>query len=597
MQIAGTPLVNDLKPFEQLSNMDVLFLIPARAGSKGVPEKNVKTVGGIPLVGRAARVAREACRRVGGKGRVICSTDGSEIAEAARHWGAEVPFLRPASLASDSARTIDVVFHALDCLGEDFDTVVLIQPTSPLVEGRDVVGALEAYRRTGSPVVSVCENEHPVEWFFRMDDSGKLMPILASEATHQRQGFSSSYRLNGGVYVAPVSVLRDRESFLTAETRGFVMPADRSVDVDTEFDLLRAESIIESRELPVIDIAGREVGPGRPCFIIAEAGVNHNGDLELAQRLIDAAVAAGTDAIKFQTFKAELLTTPEAPKASYQKETTGSGESQLKMIKRLEFPQEVFGDLKLYAERRGVMFLSTPFDRESADYLDSIGMPAIKVPSGEITNHRFLAHVSGKGKPLIVSTGMSSLEEVDEAMSVIRGAGDPPVVLLHCVSNYPAAAADVNLRAMQTMARAFQVPVGYSDHVLGNEAAFAAAALGACVIEKHFTLDRSLPGPDHRASLEPNELSALVRGIRAVESALGDGCKRPAASETDTAAAARKSLVAARDIAAGTVLSEEMIAVKRPGTGIPPSMLERVLNRRLCRDVVKDSLLTLDDLA
>ena len=572
-------------------------MIPARAGSKGVPGKNVKAVGGIPLVGRAARVAREACRRVVGKGRVICSTDGSEIAEIARRWGAEAPFLRPAPLASDTARTIDVIFHALDNLAEDYDTVVLIQPTSPLVEARDVVGALEVYRATGSPVMSVCENEHPPEWSFRMDESGKLIALLGGEAKHQRQGFSTSYRLNGAIYVAPVSVLRERESFLTADTRGFVMPTDRSVDVDTEFDLRHAESILANREVPVIDIGGRAVGPGRPCFIIAEAGVNHNGDLGLAHRLIDAAVAAGADAVKFQTFKAELLTTPAARKAAYQKETTGSGESQLEMIKRLEFPMEVFRDLQQYAERRGVMFLSTPFDSESADYLDSIGMPAIKVPSGEITNHRFLTHVSGMGKPLIVSTGMSSLEEVDEAMGVIRRAGDPPVVLLHCVSNYPAAAADVNLRAMQTMARALQTPVGYSDHVLGNEAAFAAVALGACVIEKHFTLDRTLPGPDHRASLEPNELAALVQGIRAVESALGDGRKRPAASEADTAAVARKSLVAARDISAGTVLSEELIAVKRPGTGMPPSMLERVLNRTLRRDVAKDSLLTLDDLA
>jgi len=576
--------------------LKVLFLIPAREGSKGFPGKNIKTLGGVPLVGRAVRIAREACRQFGENGRVICSTDAPQIAEIAKNWGADTPFFRPALLASDAARTIDVVFHALDCLPEAYDTVVLIQPTSPLVEVQDVLGAIEIYKNTGSPVVSVCENEHPLEWSYRMDESGNLISIIPVEPQYQRQGCSPSYRLNGAIYIAPTQVLKTRESFLVENTRGFIMPVERSVDIDSVCDLQRAEWILANKELPALQIGDRQVGPGRPCFIIAEAGVNHNGEKELAHRLIDAAVTAGADAVKFQTYKAELVMTPDAPKAAYQKDATGSAESQLEMVKRLEFPLEVFRDLKQYAESRGIMFLSTPFDYESADYLDSLGVPAIKVPSGEITNHPFLAHLSRKGKPLIVSTGMSTLEEVDEAICVLRDAGDPPIVLLHCVSNYPAAPADVNLRAMQTMAKAFQVRVGYSDHVLGNEVAFAAVAMGACVVEKHFTLDRNLPGPDHRASLEPDELAALVQGIRMVEKALGDGCKRPAAGEADTAAAARKSLVAARDILAGTVLSLDMIAVKRPGTGLPPSMLDFVLGRKLRRDVAKDSLLTLDDL-
>ncbi|MGD0516141.1 MAG: N-acetylneuraminate synthase [Thermoguttaceae bacterium] len=346
----------------------------------------------------------------------------------------------------------------------------------------------------------------------------------------------------------------------------------------------------------IIEIGGKKVGLDQPCFIIAEAGVNHNGDLDMALQLVEAARAVGADAVKFQTFRAEKLASALAVKASYQVETTGAAESQLQMLKRLELSPQSHSDLIAHCRGQGIIFLSSPFDEESADFLETLQVPAFKIPSGEIVNIPFLSQVARKGKPIILSTGMATLGEVETAVNTIREAGNPGLVLLHCVSNYPAAPADVNLRAMQTMAKAFQVPVGYSDHVLGNEVAFAAVAMGACVVEKHFTLDRNLPGPDHRASLEPDELTALVQGIRTVEKALGDGCKRPAASEADTAAAARKSLVAAKDILAGTVLSLDMIAVKRPGTGLPPSMSDFVLGRKLRRNVAKNSLLTLDDL-
>jgi N-acetylneuraminate synthase len=346
-----------------------------------------------------------------------------------------------------------------------------------------------------------------------------------------------------------------------------------------------------------VPIGERAVGAGQPCFIIAEAGVNHNGDLALAKRLVDAAVAAGADAVKFQTFTAERLASAAAPKAKYQVETTDPGESQFEMLKRLELPPQAHRELLAYCQGVGILFLSSPFDEQNADLLESLGVPAFKIPSGEIVNLPYLRHVAGKRRPLIVSTGMATLGEVEMAVRTIEESGNPGVVLLHCVSNYPARAADVNLCAMETMARAFRVPVGYSDHVPGNEVAFAAVALGACVIEKHFTLDRSLPGPDHRASLEPGELAALARGVRTVESALGDGRKRPAASEADTAAVARKSLVAARDLTAGTVLTDEMIAVKRPGTGLPPAMLPYVLGRKVRRPLQKDTLLTLEDMA
>lgn len=343
----------------------------------------------------------------------------------------------------------------------------------------------------------------------------------------------------------------------------------------------------------LLDIAGRKVGPGHPCFVIAEAGVNHNGSPELTFQLVDVAVKAGADAIKFQTFKAERLVTLAAPKADYQKQTTDAGESQYEMLHRLELSTDTHRALLTYCRQKNIIFMSTPFDEESADFLTILDIAVFKIPSGEITNFPFLSHVARKNKPMIVSTGMAYLSEVEAAVRVIRES-NPHFALLHCVSNYPANPADVNLRAMHTMAAAFGVPVGYSDHTPGIEVAIAAAALGACVIEKHFTLDRALPGPDHQASLEPDELTSLVRSIRTVEVALGHGRKEPTASEFNTAQVARRSLVAAQDIPIKTVLTEELIALRRPGTGLPPSLQPYLIGRTTRQPIPEGSLLTLE---
>ena len=346
-----------------------------------------------------------------------------------------------------------------------------------------------------------------------------------------------------------------------------------------------------------VRIGERVVGAGQPCFVIAEAGVNHNGSLEMARRLVDAAVHAGADAVKFQTFRAEKAISPAAPKAAYQVETTGAGESQLEMVRKLELPPQAFRDLKSHCAQRGILFLSTPFDEESADLLESLGMAAFKVPSGEITNLPFLEHVARKGKPLIVSTGMSDLEEVRTAVECVRRVGARELALLHCVSSYPAPAASINLRAMETLRQTFGVPVGFSDHTLGIAVPLAAVALGACIVEKHLTLDCKLPGPDQRASLEPGNFAAMVEGIRAVESSLGDGVKRPAAEERNTAEVARRSLVAACAIPAGTVLRAEHIAILRPGTGLAPALRAQVIGRRARRDIPAGTLLTWEVLA
>ncbi|WP_347267860.1 N-acetylneuraminate synthase [Paracoccus sp. (in: a-proteobacteria)] len=320
-------------------------------------------------------------------------------------------------------------------------------------------------------------------------------------------------------------------------------------------------------------------------FIIAEIGVNHNGSPDLARRLIDAAVAARADAVKFQTFRAEDLVTPDARKAAYQVANTGDGGSQFDMLKALELTEAQFADLAAYCDRAGIQFLSTPFSEAAADLLERVGVDAYKIGSGDLTHLPLLAHVAAKGKPIILSTGMGTLAEVESALASIAAAGNPPVSLLHCVSNYPAAVEDCNLAAMETMARAFGRPVGWSDHSEGAAISWAAVARGATIIEKHITLDCDLPGPDHRASMEPADFAGFVAGIRAIEAAIGNGIKAPTAAELKTAEVARRSLVAARDLPAGHVLTAADIRIMRPGHGLKPRMLPMVAGLRLVRNV------------
>jgi N-acetylneuraminate synthase len=332
-------------------------------------------------------------------------------------------------------------------------------------------------------------------------------------------------------------------------------------------------------------------------FIIAEAGVNHNGSLDLALRLVDAAKASGADAVKFQTFRAELLVTRSAHKAPYQGRTTATTESQFEMLRRLELDAAAHRRLIDHCQDVGIQFLSSPFDIESADLLAAMNVPLYKVPSGEITNLPFLQHLARKGRPLILSTGMSTLGEVEEAVRVLQSAGAPQVTLLHCVTEYPAPYAEVNLRAMQTLKVAFGLPVGYSDHAPGIFIGIAAVALGAEVIEKHFTLDRSLPGPDHAASLEPAELQQMVAAIRQVESALGTGIKAPAPCELPNLPVARKSVVAARSLPAGHQLAATDLDIKRPGNGLAPKFLPALIGRTLGKAVVRDELIVWNHLA
>jgi N,N'-diacetyllegionaminate synthase len=330
-------------------------------------------------------------------------------------------------------------------------------------------------------------------------------------------------------------------------------------------------------------------------LIIAEAGVNHNGELAMARRLVELAAQAGADVVKFQTFRADRLASPQAPMADYQRRNLGAADSQLEMLRRLELSPQMHQELHAHAGRCGIEFLSTGFDCDSVDFLMRLGVSRLKIPSGEITNLPYLRHVGRQGKPIVLSTGMATLAEVEAALSVLETAGTARehITVLHCTTEYPAPMADVNLRAMNTIRETFDVAVGYSDHTSGIEVAVAAVALGATIIEKHFTLDRSLPGPDHAASLEPQELAALVRAVRNIEQALGDGIKRPAPSELGNRAVARQSLVAARAIRAGETFSAANVTVKRPGGGLSPMRWDEVLGRTARRDFAADEPLEL----
>lgn len=331
----------------------------------------------------------------------------------------------------------------------------------------------------------------------------------------------------------------------------------------------------------------------KKVFIIAEAGVNHNGSIELAKKLIDVACESGADAVKFQTFKAKKLVSKNAQKADYQKQTTDNSESQFEMIKKLELDLDTHKELISYCKAKNIMFLSTPFDHDSIELLSSLGLEIFKIPSGEITNLPYLKHIGKLDRKVILSTGMSDIGEIEDALDVLINAGTKKenIIVLHANTMYPTPMEDVNLKAMVTIGNTFDIAFGYSDHTLGIEVDIAAVAMGACCIEKHFTLDCNMEGPDHKASLEPKELKAMVKAIRNIELALGSSIKKPSKSEIPNMQVARKSIVAKLDIKKGEILTEEKITIKRPGNGINPMRWDEIVGTIATKDYKEDELI------
>ncbi len=342
-----------------------------------------------------------------------------------------------------------------------------------------------------------------------------------------------------------------------------------------------------------ISIGQRTVGSSSKVFVVAEIGINHDGHLEQAHKLIDAAADAGADAVKFQTFRADRLLIPAEERLAQQE--PGS-ESAYQLFQRLELSREAHEQLKSHADARGVVFLSTPFDEESADFLDQLGVPAFKVASADITHIPLLRHLAAKKRPILLSTGMSYLGEVSDALLALKSAGAKDILLLHCVSLYPAPPETLNLRSIATMRSQFGLPVGYSDHSEGFIIPLAAAAIGAVLIEKHFTLSKDLPGPDHKVSMDPAELHNLVHHLQNVEASLGDGRKHPAPAEEECRRESRRSIVVTVDVRATEVIAPWMVAIKRPGIGIEPRHVESVIGMRARRNLGKNSILQWEDL-
>lgn len=341
-------------------------------------------------------------------------------------------------------------------------------------------------------------------------------------------------------------------------------------------------------------IGHRIIGSDAPCFIIAEAGVNHNGDLNTALELVQRAKDIGADCVKFQTFKAERVVTKNAPKAAYQLRVTDEAESQLDMLKKLELHYDDYRAIVTRAQKYGITLLSTPYNEEDADFLEGLGFDAFKIASGQLVEYSFLEYVAKKGLPIILSTGMADMKEVAMAVDTILKTGNNQLALLQCTTNYPSLVEEANVNAMITMREAFKLTAGYSDHVPENYATYCAVALGASIIEKHFTLDKNMSGPDHSSSLNPAEFSELISGIRKVELSKGDGIKRPTKIEMDNSVGMRRSIVASRDLKAGDILSYSNLTYKRPATGLAPFWIDNIIGKSIKEDIAEDSQIKLE---
>jgi N,N'-diacetyllegionaminate synthase len=547
--------------------------ICARGGSKGLPGKNIRPFAGRPLIAHTISQALQ-CAEIDA---VYVSTDDVEIAAVARTAGAIVPCMRPPELAADDAAKLPVIEHLVSFLesqGEKIERIVDLQPTSPLRDSADISAALRT-RPDAQLVVSV--SEAPDSPYFNLveQDAGGWLHLSKGQGSARRQDVPAVYALNGAIYVWQRAALTHAsvQGLWSVQAAPFVMPRWKSVDIDTLEDFDHAQWLAQRRN----------AGPASatsPVFVIAEAGVNHNGDLSMALSLCDAARAAGADAVKFQTFRAEDLVVPGAPTAQYQAQETGQ-QDQFALLQKLELSLGQHQAIQAHCKKIGIEFFSTPFSVPALHMLVGLGVARIKLSSGELTHRELVERAAATRLPLLVSAGMATMEEIREALRWIAAArGDlKGVTVLHCTSAYPAPDSALNLNAIASMRRDLGLPIGYSDHSHGSEAAVAAVALGATVIEKHLTLDRNLPGPDHKASLEPDQFKQMMQAIRRVESMLGDGVKAPGPEEADTTRVARRSVVAVVDIAPGALIEPSMLACRRPATGIAPRDLNAVVGR------------------
>jgi N-acetylneuraminate synthase/N,N'-diacetyllegionaminate synthase len=584
--------------------MVVLGIILSRAGSKGLPDKCLRALRGRPVITHTFDHARAATRLSA----VVLTTDSDPAKQLAHQAGIEVVD-RPAELATDHATVDAAARHAVEAWesahGRRADAVVLLYGNIPVRAPGVIDRAVAHLIATGADsvrTVAPVSKQHP-DWIHRLD--GDRMIQFRANGIYRRQDLEPLYYHDGAVAAVTRAALfaaletpDDHQSFLGRDRRAIVQACEDAVDIDAPIDLHLAEALLAAREWPAapttVDIDGRPVGPGRRAMIVAEAGVNHDGDPAKAMRLVDAAVQAGADAVKFQVFRAADLATAAAPTAEYQRDCFGDG-TQRDMLARIELSSSDFSRIREHCEARGIRFLATPFSPSDVDRLLEWRPAAIKIASTDLNNGPLLRRAADTKLPIIVSTGAATASEIDRAIALLRSRRLPGrLILLHCVSSYPTPLDAANLRAIRTLAEASGVPCGLSDHTESAQTGGWAVAAGACLIEKHITLDRTAAGPDHAMSLEPDAFAEFVANVRQVEAALGTGALGMNTIEADTRRVARRSIVAAGSISAGDVVTEAMLAMKRPAGGIDPAELDRLVGRRARVDIPADATLSWD---
>ncbi|MDP3698722.1 MAG: UDP-N-acetylglucosamine 2-epimerase [Nanoarchaeota archaeon] len=584
----------------------ILAVILARGGSKRLPGKNIKNLGRVPLIGHTIQAAVRSALI----DKIVVSSDSDEILKVSSRFPCVVQ-KRPAHLAEDATTSQDSLRYVVTEFEkeqqEKYDLVVLLQPTCPFRKTAEIekcIKKLVDNDADSSQTVALVK-EKPELMFV---EEGEKLVFQNKTAFFNKSLRRTHYILNGAAYVVRKEVFLSTGNLYGEKNIPVIMSQDDSLDIDTYADWQVAEKILEERKRleqgkqnhisrKPITIAGKQLGDEHPTFIIAEIGVNHNGDMDLAHKLIDLAVEAGADAVKFQNFNPQTGTSKFTPKVTYQKENDGPEGNYQTMLERLKITEDQTKMLAEYAAKKGTIFLSTASDAESLEVLKKVDPPAYKIGSPHITNLPLLKDTAKCGKPMIISTGMATYEEIDEAIQVCQEVGNEQIILLHAVSDYPTQFQDANLNVIARLRERYPtLHIGYSDHTMGIEASTVAVALGARILERHFTLDKTLPGPDHKASLVFGELEALVRAVRNIEMALGDGVKRRTLREDEVARTARRSVVAHVDIPAGTVLTAEMVRMKKPETGIKPKYYWSLLGKRIIRDIEADRSLQWEDI-
>jgi sialic acid synthase SpsE/CMP-N-acetylneuraminic acid synthetase len=584
---------------------NIWAIIPARGGSKGIPRKNIVDVAGKPLVAYTIEQGL-ASKYIDG---VFVSTDDPEIKNVATIYGASI-IDRPADLTGDKSPTIDALRHGVSFLEKErnisADHIILLQATTPLRRVEDIDGAIALFfDQSADAVVSGVYAPHSFNpfWAKKITDGRLHLMFDSDKIITRRQDLPEIFWHNGQIYIAGKKLILSHGDWYKENCLPYICPDDTFVNIDNPQDLMLAKKLILKKRRQMVsgitlNAGGKEIGYGKPCFIIAEAGVNHNGDIDLALRLVDAAAKAAVDAVKFQYFDPPNVTTSETGLAKYQRKKLGNGENQIEMLKKLALTESEIARLKTHAEEKGLVFMCTSHSGvKEFEILDRMGVVSHKVGSGDLLNLPVLRYLAGTGKLVILGTGMATMDEIKAAHRFLMREGCQQSIFLHCTTEYPCPFDRINMNALTRMMKELDCPVGYSDHSLGLEVPLMAVTLGACVLEKHFTLDRALPGPDHEASILPDELVRMVQQIRHVETARGTSEKMPTVGEDETAGIARKSIVYARDLSKGCVLDEGDIAVKRPGTGMSPLLFFEVIGKKIKKRVYKDQLVDPEDFA